>query len=780
MNAQAVQVPIVDVPEKKRGLGRLETLGPQKLVLPLSSVAIRARVADRIAEVDVEQKFHNALTEPLEAVYIFPLAGGAAVRKFELQIGSRVVRGRIEEREEARRQYQRALDEGKRAGLLEQERDDVFTVQIGNIVPGEELTVRMSYSERLPFFEDGRTELRLPLVVAPRFIPGDPTDKQQAGHGTAEDTDRVPDASRITPPRLAPGFDPKVALRVEAELFGSGVDDLACSQHATRLSAGPEATKVSLSRDDEPLDRDFVLRWRLAGEKVKTALLVHDGYALLSVVPPAREGFLGVPRDVVFVVDRSGSMAGAKLASAARACALLLRTLAPRDRFTVFAFENGVERMPGGFQVADEGAIEAGEKFLRQIEAGGGTALDLAMREAMGAIKGRGPSEGRVPVIVVLTDGEVGDESTILRAIQAELGDARVFTVGIDTAVNDGFLKRLAALGGGTSSFVEPSAGLEDALQAVAREIGTPLITGLRLEGDVGQLTPERFPDLFAGRAASVLFRGTGPVRVTGKHADGTTFSEHVQPREAPLAALAHLWARSRVTDLEDAFRASPSDELRREIVELSKKHTVLTRFTAFVAVDGEVVVKGQAPRTLVQPVAHPAQWTMGNMALGSMPAGRGPARQRGFTAKAQLGGFRATSIHELSQAVESAAPGASMFRAQPAPGRPLPPERPDRVRAALEALARAFEEARKDGKPEALEQARKELLEALQSAFELAATLPLLQRFLRGPLVELIAALKAAGGRDLFDQHAPALEAALAEARGEKPAAGRFWEASI
>src|SRR5438477_8480385 len=355
-----VAIPMVDIPSgATRILGSLKA---KEQPLPLESVQLRARVIDRVAEVTVEQKFGNPFREAIEAVYVFPLAGGSAVSRFEMQVAKRGVRGRIEERSEARRQYAQALDQGKRAALLEQERDDVFTVQVGNLTPGDAITVRLTYSERLPFFEDGRTELRLPLVVAPRYVGGEELPREQAGHGVVPDSTTVPDASRITPPRLVPGFDPRVALNIEAELFGA-LKDLECSQHAVRSSSGPESARVQLSREREPLDRDFVLRWSLAAEKVQSQLLVHGGFGMLSLIPPAREGFLGTPRDVVFVVDRSGSMQGPKMASAARACALLLRTLGPRDRFAALAFDDVVEWMPGGFAQADEGGLERGEKW---------------------------------------------------------------------------------------------------------------------------------------------------------------------------------------------------------------------------------------------------------------------------------------------------------------------------------------------------------------------------------------------------------------------------------
>ncbi len=775
-----VAIPMVDIPS-----GATRILGSMKAKeqpLPLEGVQLRARVVDRVAEVTVEQKFGNPFSETIEAVYVFPLAGGSAVSRFEIQIGKRVVRGRMEERAEARRQYADALQQGKRAALLEQERDDVFTVQVGNVTPGDAITARLTYSERLPFFEDGRTELRLPLVVAPRYVSGQELQREPAGHGVVPDTTTVPDASRITPPRLAPGFDPKVSLGIEVELFG-GFSELACSQHAVSTSSGPESARVSLAREREPLDRDFVLRWRLAGAEVKSQLLVHGEFAMLSLLPPAREGFLGPARDVVFVLDRSGSMEGVKMASAARACALLLRTLGPRDRFAVQAFDDVVEWMPGGFLQADEGGAERGVKWLRAIASRGGTELDLAMGEALERIRGRGESAGRVPVVVLLTDGQVGDESGVLKRLQRELGEARVFTVGVDTAVNGGFLRRLAALGGGTSTLVEPGSRLEEALQAVGREIGTPLVTDLRVEGGVVEPAPSRLPDLFAGRASAAFFRFSGGrVKVTGRTADGGRFEQDAEPREAPLAAIDHLWARARIADLEDEFRASHSDTARRQIVELSIRHTVLTRFTAFVVVDDEVVNPEGHRRTVVQPVEMPAEWQMGPAAVGigkmfklSQPAAGSTQLTRGMgrmpAVKAQ-----ASIPQRLME---------TLIR-RPEGDEPVTPAEREQVTRALEGFLRAFAECRGGaGSPDALERARRELLRALRETLAIGTAVPLLQAFLRGAAVELVAALAAgAAPPALFARHARALEQARDQARavlgGGSAPAGSFWESSI
>jgi Ca-activated chloride channel homolog len=655
-------------------------------------------------------------------------------------------------------------------------------------MPGDAIAVRLTYSERLPFFEDGRAELRLPLVVAPRYVAGEELPREQAGHGVVRDTASVPDASRISPPRLAKGFDPKVALAIEVEMFG-GFTDLSCSQHAVRTSSGPESARVSLSREREPLDRDFVLRWRLAGEQVKSHVLVHGGFALLSVLPPARDGFTGTPRDVIFVLDRSGSMQGAKMASASRACALLLRTLGPRDRFALQCFDEVVAWMSPGFQQADEGSIDRGEKWLRAVAARGGTELGVAMAEALGAMRARGETAGRVPVIVLLTDGQVGDESRVLKKLQAELGDARVFTVGIDTAVNDGFLRRLAAIGGGTSTFVEPGTRLEEALEAVGREIGTPLVTELRISGEVAELAPARIPDLFAGRPATAFFRhGGGKVKVTGKVAGGGRFEEEIEPREAPLAAVDHLWARARIADLEDEFRASQSESAKKEIIALSTRHTVLTRFTAFVAIDDQVVNSGAKPRTVVQPVEMPAEWEMdafaqmfGGTALAGPvhPAGA-PNRTRAMShmppVSAQASSPTASIPRRLMQA---------LVRRQPREDQATDGQR-EKVREALEGFLRALGAARAgNAGADELERARVDLLRVLGESLPIAMALPLLQAFLRGAAVDLIASL-ARGSADaaLFARWDRALHEACEQARlalgSPSAGAGEFWESTI
>ncbi len=694
-------LPFFDIEEEPtREFGSLEVYWEnQRVLLPLSQVHIDATVSDLIVNVTVKQTFRNPHAYPLEAIYVFPLAPGGAVSRFNLKVGNRVVKGVVQERQQARQNYEQALLSGKRAALLEQDRDDVFTVQVGNLPPGEEVSVEITYCERLPFFEDGQTELRLPMVVSPRYTPGVAMYRPQSGHGTRVDTNRVPDASRISPERLSPFVDPAIDLRISVNIVGYPHEaepaNLSCSQHAVRCASSRENhLTLTLAHGGERLNRDFILRWQASFQQIRSSLLTYtapDGetYGMLSLLPPVRAGFSGAPRDVLFIVDRSGSMGGLKMVSAVRACALLLHTLGPRDRLAIQAFDTAIEWMRGNYQdpyfiPANFAGIQKGENYLRTIDARGGTELDKALSNGLGAISQRSQQIGRTATVVLLTDGEVSNESEILRRIQHQIGDARLFTVGIDTAVNSGLLKRIANLGGGTCTLVEPGNQLENALATISREIGQPLITELNVHNlevrvDHATIAPNRLGDLFAGRASMTFFKlaGKGRVRVTGRYADGRRFEEHVRTRQVCLPAIAQLWAKSRVVDLEDNYRVDNyrKEQIKREIINIAVRHSLLTRFTAFLAVDEcEIVNRGGRQLQQAQPVEMPAGWEMQPVLGSPVDQSRAPLNLKKCLSDSQSvewGGSPGSSYFEHSEEPWGQPSGATGF------GRSAPPSPP-------------------------------------------------------------------------------------------------------
>lgn len=607
--------------------GYLQVKGEGKMKLPLAGLHVQGQVLGAVIDVEMKQRFQNNYDNPLEAVYIFPLPGAAAVYHFELKVGERIVSGAVQERQAARQAYQAALDQGHRAAMMEQERDDVYSLQVGNIPAGESVEICLNYVQQLDYREQGLYECRIPTVVAPRYIPGQITDFQ-SGLGIEADTDLVPDASRISPPRLAPGFDPKTDLSIEVSLdMTQGLSDLACTQHASQTTFETGRVLVKLAQQ-ERLNRDFVLRWRAfqaVNESELSAQLYYvsapegsedeglGGFGMLQLQAPAPAFLQDQHRDIVFLLDRSGSMGEYKMAAASQACDRLLNSLGPGDRFAIQAFDHEVEWLhPQGQEVwipADQQGKDKGRKYLRSLESRGGTELFTAIRQALAHFE---TTEACLPVMVLLTDGQVGDESRILKEIQAQLGKTLVHTIGIDTALNEAFLQRLSRLGGGSHVSVAPREDLNQVLEGIASEIGYPALQDMRL--NLPQLTPDPIPNLYLGRSLTLFFAGECPAEVAfeaQRNGQSEKISVQVQKRDFP--ALARLWAHSRIQSLEDQFRLADSGQkqsLKEQMIEISCAHQVLCRMTAWLAVDKAATIQNAEDRqTVVQPLEMPADW---------------------------------------------------------------------------------------------------------------------------------------------------------------------------
>lgn len=666
--------------------------------LPLLALEVGARIAGLAAHTRVRQIFHNAFAEPIEATYIFPLPERAAVTSFRLTVAGRVVEGLLKERGAARQDYDAAIRAGQRAAIAEEDRSGVFSLRVGNLPPREDAVVELEMVAPLAY-ADGEAEFRFPLVVAPRYVPGIALDGASVGLGTAPDTDQVPDASRVTPPVLLPGFPNPVRLSLEVEIDTAGpaaiLQDrtaLRASLHSVVIEQGP-ALKIRL-QPGERLNRDFILRFPVARGEVRTTLLAapgadgHEGVFALTLVPPRPSAATAErPRAVVFVLDRSGSMGGWKMVAARRALARMIDTLGVHDRFAVLAFDDRLEEPPqahGGLCVATNRERWRALEWLGRIEARGGTEMGPALQAAMALLAGT--ESGRERVLVLVTDGQVAGEDALLRTLSQAAGALlpRVFALGIDRAVNAGFLRRLAEMGGGAFDLVESEERLDEVMARIHRKIAAPVLTDLGIES-IGteahpeSLAPARLPDLFADCPVTIYGRFRSPIgdlrlRVKAHDALNQAWTEEVAAQAGRRETLLSLWGRSRVRDLEDRYAGGLDPERERlpaAIVAASLEAHVLSRFTAYVAVDrAEVVNAGGEQREIIQPVEMPSGWALESLALpAAAPMRSSPTLVGGATMDSGVGKMD-MDIDRLFHAARFELDDLNTTR--PSPGAPL------------------------------------------------------------------------------------------------------------
>lgn len=602
--------------------------------LPLSALDVRARITGMVATAFVAQEFRNRLRVPLEATYIFPLPERAAVTAMSLQLGDKVIDSRLVERGDAHDEFDVALAAGMRAAIVEQERADVFTMRVGNIGPGEIVIVRLTLSTPL-HYAAGQITFRFPLVVAPRYIPGVQLDGPAVGAGEHADTEAVPDASRITPPVLLSGFPNPVRLTIEAviDTHVVPVHQIGCNLPAELVDGadiGIQGTVRVRVNPGSRLDRDFVLRVDTGDRPTHFASIVtvtdpvgRRGTFNLTVLPSTTAATSPRPLDLVVVLDRSSSMDGWQIVAARRAGARIVDSLTAVDRFAVLTFNDTVTRPvrhdDGLVAATDRNRFSAVEHLVATYGSGSPAILP-ALEQAAQLLRG----SGREPTILVITAGLVGNEDQIIEKIAPLVGGIRIDTVGVGVAVNAGFLQRLADLGRGRFEVAESEERLDEAIEQVQRRIGAPLVTDLELvDGGLGiargTVTPARLPDVYPGVALLIAGRWvgnpTGEIAIRGNSRGGQRWISRLLPRPVDDRTVATAWARAHLADLEDRYLTCPLEQaepLERTITRLSLSFGVLSRFTAFVAVDKNAISDGRAPHRIVQAVELPPGSTLG------------------------------------------------------------------------------------------------------------------------------------------------------------------------
>lgn len=643
----------------------------KELPLPLEKTRVFAELTGYVARVDVVQTYENPFAEPIEAVYTFPLPENSAVDDFSMRIADRIIRGEIQKRADAKKTYEAAKSKGHTAALLEQERPNIFTQSVANIAPGESIEVTIRYVQHLTF-DAGTYEFVFPMVVGPRFMPGSPTG--HSGTGWSPDTSEVSDASRISPPVVGAGMRSGHDIELEV-LVDSGLPliDVQTPTHAVDARSDADGTMtVRLSEGDRIPNRDFVLRYAVGGAVPQATAFAapgpegEPGVVSLMVQPPQLDvDALVGPREVVFVIDISGSMHGVPLAQAKAAMRRALRRLAPDDTFNVHTFAGRSAKAFDTPRPANETNLQSALSFVEKARAGGGTYLADAVQQALGDV-----GEGRHRYVVFLTDGYVGNEQQIfgqaeaLVAAQQRAGrKARVFGMGIGSSVNRHLIDGLARAGDGAAMYVGIDEDPDRAVDRFYRGIDHPVLTDVTIDwGDlaVKAVEPAVLPDVLATAPLVVLAQyakaGAGVVTVRGK-LDGKDlalpvkvelpaakgklgqWAQAVDPRKA--SALPSLWARAQVETLSRRLWRGHDALAVEEITNLGLKYRLVTAYTSFVAVDRSRVVGDGKPQTVVQPVEAPAGVNMATAAPMAVMHGAASGGSAGFGGMAISGAGR-------------------------------------------------------------------------------------------------------------------------------------------
>ncbi len=594
--------------------------------VPLVHTDVTLDVRGLAAAATVTQQYVNSGTEPIEAVYVFPLPHDAAVYDMEIRIGNRLIRSVIREREEAKRVYESAKSEGKRAALVEEERPNIFTASVANIMPGDHIDVRLRYVQPLRW-EDGRIRLVFPMVVGPRYIPG----TQAVGHdgtGWAMDTDAVPDASRITPivhhRDSRSGHDISLSVDLDAGFEFGAINSVS---HAITLRRLPDGRQhVELASGATIPNKDFVLEVQQAQSRQPNAALFlspepgsGETYFQLSAFPPTVQPTKRLPVEMLYLIDISGSMAGTSITQAREALLQALERLGPNDRFGIIAFNNCYYEFASEPLTATTENLAAARRFVQHLEAGGGTEMLPALLHVMQ----KPETSGYLRHIILLTDGDLGNEEQIFAALRVHLGGARLYTIAIGSAPNFFLASKMAQFGRGTFTHIADIGEIREQMGRLLGAIESPVLTDVKVSFEGVQVTevyPQRVPDLFL-RQPLVLYgritRGqTGRVHLTGRAGD--------QPYEASFAfdastatfhpGITTLWARQRVEDLVDRWRISDEDsraEIRSTVIAHAIRYRLVTRFTSLVAVEDAVADTSGTSATVPVPTELPAGMQM-------------------------------------------------------------------------------------------------------------------------------------------------------------------------
>ena len=579
---------------------------PELDQLPLKSTFVEVNISGVIADVRVTQVYKNEGKSPLEAIYVFPASTRAAVYGMKMTIGERVITAKIAERQDARRQYEEARQAGKSASLLAQQRPNVFQMNVANILPSDVIKVELRYTELL-IPTDKVYAFVYPTVVGPRY-----TEQKQDEAKPWEDWTRNPYLHQGEAPTYT--FDMTVNLSA-----GLPIQDVSCASHKVSINyEGPAFSRIELDPSEKyGGNRDFILKYRLSGDRIETGLLLFEGekenFFLLMMQPPKRVSKAQIPpREYIFIVDVSGSMQGFPLDISKRLLKDLIGNLRTSDRFNVLLFAGSSKVMAPQSLPATQANIQKALNTIERQRGGGGTQLLPALKRALALPKSKGYSR----TVIVATDGYVAVEAEAFDLIRNNLGHANMFAFGIGSSVNRHLIEGMARVGMGEPFVITSPEEAAEKAKTFRKLIESPVLTGIDVDFDkfqVYDMEPPRIPDVLADRPVIVFgkWRGKprGHIEVRGTSGNGN-YTERIFVAQAkPLdnnSALRYLWARHRIALLSDYNRLSPQDERVKEVTILGLTYNLLTSYTSFVAIDTQVRLIDGEPVTVKQPLPLP------------------------------------------------------------------------------------------------------------------------------------------------------------------------------
>ncbi len=574
--------------------------------LPLKSTSAAVSISGVIADVLVTQVYKNDGKKPLEAIYVFPASTRAAVYGMKMTVGKRVIEAKIKKRDEARREYEQARDAGKNASLLEQQRPNVFQMNVANIMPGDEIKVELKYTELL-VPTDHVYEFVYPTVVGPRYSNAKAGSASPSEHWVENPYLRQGELSAAT-------FDMTVAINA-----GMPIKDLTCSSHKVN-AAYEDASKVRVGLNKVEANggnRDYILRYRLDGDKIQTGLLLSQGekenFFVLMMQPPKRVTNENIPgREYIFIVDVSGSMHGFPLTISKKLLSNLIGHLRVTDKFNVLLFSGGSSLMSEESLPATPANIQKAIYTIERQQGGGGTELLPALKRALSLKK----EDGFARSIVIVTDGYVSVEEEAFDLIRNNLSNANMFAFGIGSSVNRHIIEGMAHVGMGEPFIITKPDVAEAQAERFRKMIQSPVLTQVKVSFngfDVYDVEPVSIPDVLAERPVLVFgkWRGNPQGSITlsgmtgdGKHSETLKVADYKPSKDS--AALKYLWARHRITILSDYNKLRNDDKRVKEVTELGLNYNLLTAYTSFVAVDDEVRNVDGKPASVKQPLPLP------------------------------------------------------------------------------------------------------------------------------------------------------------------------------